>query len=232
MEEYFRNGLKTIGLWALVALAVLVVILVRSMRPDTGEDALNVFDHAYCVDQTLSGTPEEIRMVRLEEDKTMLLRTGSGVWQNLGLLRRGGTESGAVEVWNTDAGTYRILVMRDGVCLAGQNWSVSLDRVDTLSVGVNTESASQFITPQWYPEGEQVSQAQLSSCAVSGKATVVLTLEEYQDELTVLVDGEETLLPRDRSRAFLLDVEAEAGAVREFEIPYGAGTYRFVLRFE
>ena len=70
MEAYFRNGLKKIGLWAVVAVAVLLVIGVRSLRPESSEDALNVFDHAYCTGQALSGQMPggAAVMVRLEED--------------------------------------------------------------------------------------------------------------------------------------------------------------------
>lgn len=233
MEEYIRNGVKKIGLWALVVVTVVAVIIIRAQRPNSAEDGLNVFEHIYSVGQILTGDAEDAAvMVRLEADKTMLLRDKNGIWRNLGIVYRGGTETGAVEVWNTEDGSYRILVMRDGVQLAAQTWTAQLSRVDTLDVGVNTNSGSQFLTPQWYPEGETVKQELLVRCTVSEKVTLVLNLEEYQEELTLLQNGEAVTLPRDRSRTFLLEVEAAAGESFVFEVPYAEGAYRFALVFE
>lgn len=233
MEQYFVQRIKQIGLWGLVVLVVLVVMIIQALQPKNNGDALNVFEHVYCSGETLKGPSDGGTVtVRLEKDKILLLRGGDGVWKNLGVLVQGESEQDAVEVWKTSDGNYRILVMRDGVCLADRERTVWLNRVDTLSVGVETERGNQFLNPQWYLEGETVNPDYLVQCSISGKATLVLNLEEYQDELVLKQDGEEMTLARDRSRTFLLEVEGTPGQRQVFEVPFASGTYRFALVFE
>ena len=233
MENYFVQGMKKIGLWALVVVMILVAVGIRVLRPKDNRDALNVFGHVYCSGETLEGAaPEGTWMIRLEEDKTVLLRGEQGIWENLGTVSRGTAQGDAMELWQNGTESCRILVMRDGVQMELEGRSFRLVRVDTLNVGVNKGEESQFLTPQWYQEGEEVTTQQLRQCRVSGQVTLVLNLEEYEDTLTVIRDGEELVLQRDRSRAFLLDAQGEAGDVQIYEVPFEAGRYQFALVFE
>jgi len=232
MENYFLQGIKKIGLWAVVVIMILVAVGVRSLRPKDNGDTLNVFGHIYCSGETVAGeTTEETWMIRLEQDKTVLMRGDEGIWENLGTVSRVIARNDAMEIWKTGDEKCRILVLRDGVQLELSDRRFRLIRVDTLNVGVNTEEESQFLAPQWYQDGEEVKTEQLRQCSVSGPVTLVLNLEEYEDTLTVIRDGEELVLNRDRSRAFLLDIQGEPGEIQVYEVPFEKGAYRFALVF-
>ena len=233
MENYFAQGMKKIGLWAIVVVMILVAVGIRALQPEDNRDALNVFGHVYCSGDTVAGEAgDETWMIRLEADQTVLLRGEQGVWENLGTISRGNAQGDAMELWQTNGGSCRVLVMRDGVQMELEGRTFWLIRVDTLNVGINKGEESQFLTPQWYQEGETVKTEQLRQCRVSGQVTLVLNLEEYEDTLTVIRDGEELVLQRDRSRAFLLDAQGEAGEVQIYEVPFEAGSYQFALVFE